>query len=219
MRAATSLPPALADEHTLIAQRYAGFFLGHPYRAAQQKTGPGAIVIDWNRGWREPAVVSDGCDFCARLTDDEAVRRVAGYQHAIDIEVLRPYALLYSEWLRSGSPDVVEREEVDIAGVVQVRGTHASQANRRRFIELHLDTLAEKPCDMTQMPLRLKRKLCIEWNHLYRDWLRENPDISYDFEAREFYRELASIESTPRDEPKEWWHDMVAGNPFTGGAA
>ena len=59
MKIAVPLPQALADQHTLIAQRYAGYFVKHPYRAAQQRTGPGAIQVEWNRDWKEPVVVAD----------------------------------------------------------------------------------------------------------------------------------------------------------------
>src|SRR4029079_4632781 len=130
IRAIVEFPQALADEHTLIAQRYAGYFVGHPYRAAQQRVGPEAIQVDTSKPWREPLVTSDGCGFCERLTDEEAVRRVAGYQHAIDIEVLRAYHLNYAEWLATSG---AVREEVNIAGVVRNRGVSSSPQNRRQF--------------------------------------------------------------------------------------
>jgi hypothetical protein len=212
MRYPVDPPPSLADQHTLVAQRYAGYFVGHPYRAAQQRVGPGAIQVDRSRPWREPAVVSDDCEFCRRLTDDEAERRVAGYQHAIDIEVLRPHALAYAEWLGSDAPVVVE--EVNIAGVVKRRGVGASQANRRKFIETHGDVMDVKPLPLIDLPLRLKRKLCIEWNHLYRDWLREHPDIQYDFATRTFYRDVPAPDDEAPVQPKEWWHGYAPDSPL-----
>ena len=59
MRAVVELPQTLADEHTLIAQRYAGYFVGHPYRAAQQRVGPDAICVDTAKAWKEPSVTAD----------------------------------------------------------------------------------------------------------------------------------------------------------------
>lgn len=212
MRYPVDPPPSLADQHTLVAQRYAGYFIGHPYRAAQQRVGPGAIQVDQSRAWQEPAVVSDGCEFCRRLTDEEAERRVAGYQHAIDIEVLRPHALAYAEWLGSDGPVVFE--EVNIAGMVKRRGVGASQANRRKFIETHGDVIDVKPLPLIDLPLRLKRKLCIEWNHLYRDWLLEHPDVRYDFATRTFYREIAVPEDEAPVQVKEWWHGYAPDNPL-----
>ncbi len=214
MRAPVSLPQSLADRHTLLAQSYAGFFLGHPYRAVQQRTGPDAIQVNRDRPWREPAVLSDDCDFCRRLTDAEAARRVAGYQHAIDIEVLRARADLYTAWLNSGSPEIPEIEEVTVAGVVRRRGITISGANRRRFIELYADKFEVGALSLVELPLRLKRKLCIEWNHLYRDWLLENPDTQYDFSEREFFREVGAAAPPPPERDKSWWQ---AANPFSGG--
>jgi hypothetical protein len=58
---------------------------------------------------------------------------------------------------------------------------------------------------MVDLPLRLKRKLCIEWNHLYRDWLNEHEGAWYDFDAREFYREVDEPSPSPAEEVKAWW--------------
>lgn len=218
MRKACHPPQQLADQHTLIAQQYAGYFVGHPYRAAQQRTDPGAIQVEWDKPWVEPKVVSDGCAFCERLTDEDAERRVAGYQHAIDIEVLRPRSLLYTEWLGAGTDEVREVEEIDIAGVVRKRGVTASGPNRRTFIERHGACLDVQPISMVALPLRLKRKLCIEWNHIYRDWLAENDEIHYDFESREFYCEVDQEEPAAVEEPKEWWHALLQEEGRAGGS-
>ncbi len=158
----------------------------------------------------EPAVASDGCDFCGRLTDAEAERRVAGYRHAIDIEVLRARSNLYADWLAAadGVPNV---EDVTIAGVEKRRGVSADPLNRRRFIELHADKFDTVGVNMIALPLRLKRKLCIEWNHLYRDWLAACPEAHYDAGKREFYHEVA--DSEPDVQVSAWWG---AAHPLTG---
>jgi hypothetical protein len=205
MRAVVDLPQSLADAHTLVAQKYAGYFVGHPYRAAQQRVGPDAIRVDTSKAWTEPLVTADGCDFCRRLTDEEAERRVAGYQHAIDIEVLRPHALAYATWLGSGA-----RREEHVGGSSKPRSQNSSASDRRAFIETHRDILQVQPYPMIDLPLRLKRKLCIEWNHLYRDYIESSPGVRYDFDNREFYREV--------DEPtgageriEDWWQTYVPG--------
>jgi hypothetical protein len=134
VRVAIPLPQSLADQHTLIAQKYAGHFIGHPYRAAQQRTGPGAIQVEIDKPWKEPAVVADDCEFCARLTDEDATRRVAGYQHAIDIEVLRSRAASFADWLASCSSDIPEIEEVAVGETIVRRGVMNSAQNRRAYI-------------------------------------------------------------------------------------
>jgi hypothetical protein len=212
MRRTISPPQHIADEHTLIAQSYAGFFLGHPYRAVQQSSAPGAITIDWTKDWKEPAVVSDDCKFCQTLSDEDADRRVAGYQHAIDIEVLRARSNLYADWLVTGT-DVPDMEEMNIAGVTKMRGISISARNRRRFIELHAAKFEIVGVNMTTLPLRLKRKLCIEWNHLYRDWMAANPGTGYDFDTHEFFQEVP--DRLPDERLSTWWG---AQDPSFGGA-
>lgn len=208
MRAVVELPQTLADEHTLIAQRYAGYFVGHPYRAAQQRVGPDAISVDTAKAWKEPSVTADDCVFCRRLTDDDAVRRVAGYQHAIDIEVLRPHALAYATWLGSST----RLSEAPNDGDEKPRGLNASAADRRAFIQTHCDILQIQPYPMVNLPLRLKRKLCIEWNHMYRDWMRGHPDIRYDPDTRDFYHEVDEL--PPGSPPDDWWHAYVPPVPM-----
>lgn len=211
MRTRFNPPQAIADQHTLIAQRYAGYFIGHGFRAAQQREDPTAIQVE-SAPWKEPLVVGDDCVFCRRLTDEDAERRVAGYQHAIDIEVLRPHAQQYREWLVAGGDDVPEIEEVQIDEVVMRCGVSMSQANRRRFIEKFGDSMKVRSLPMIDLPLRLKRKLCIEWNHLYRDWMAETEGVEYDAENREFYR----VSDEPQQEYdahlKEWWRASLS--PF-----
>jgi hypothetical protein len=207
MRVVVAPPQELADDHTLIAQRYGGFFVGHPYRAAQQKTGPGAIVVDRTRPWVEPAVVADRCEFCLRLTDAEAIRRVAGYQHAIDIEVIRPYASRYSGWLLTSA---VEEEDIAIADSAVRRGVMNSAINRRRFLESCGGDFQHQAISMVDLPLRLKRKLCIEWNHLYVKWMAEH-GLTYDHDAQEFFRDApAGQPGTEQQDAKTdaftaWW--------------
>ena len=185
-------PRALANEHTLIAQRYAGYLVGHPYRQPQQTT---TVKIDRRRKWKEPSVVADDCIFCVRMTDEEAVRRVVGYQYQIDIESTRTKYQYYINWLGRNAGDVPEPENVIQTPWQGLKNTN--KANLRRFCELFQDTVTEKrpngwktrPFPFVKLPLRIKRKLCIEWNHLYLPWMEEN-GLQYDFENRLFWCEV-----------------------------
>src|SRR5262249_3716414 len=155
--------------------------------------------------WREPAVVADGCTFCLRLTDADAVRRIDGYQHAIDIEVMRARADSYAEWLATTADEVVDFEEGSVAGVNVRRGIKARQEKQQRFIATHGEKFEVPSIGLLDLPLRLKRKICIEWNHIYRDWLLEQPEVHYDAARREFYRDVDQPEPAPVTRPKEWW--------------
>jgi hypothetical protein len=196
------LPQALIDQHTLIAQRYAGWFFGRPFRHQQEQIGPSAITYEGER-WREPVVVEDDCEFCRRMTDEDVERRIAGYQHQLDIEVLRPHMTEYSEWLAQKVDEVPEKQAVMYNDQIYERGITGSQVNRRTFIEKYIEPRMKKiatlvaPLPMVRLPFRLKRKLCIEWNHLYRDFLAEHPEITYDFEKREFMIDLPEPKPLP----------------------
>ena len=177
----------LADAHTLSAQRYAGYFVGHPYRNVQQST---TVTVDRQRPWREPVVVADDCIFCVRLTDEEAVDRVLGFQFAVDKESVGTKWMHFRMWVTGGSPDVPEPHI-----------PNGSRRNLRKFCELFADMPTEKrpngwklrPLPFCTLPLRLQRKLCVEWNHIYLAWMQEN-DLQYDFEKHEFWREVPDPE-------------------------
>ncbi len=178
-REAIKLPQELADAHTLLAQKYAGFLVGHPYRGAQLRT---EVTVDRTKTWREPNVISGDCVFCVRLTDEEAVRRVDGFQYQLDVETTRNKYAYLVPWLKANAECYPEP-------VQKVRWK-----NLRRFVvenqevsrDRHKDGWRLRPLPFCDLPLRLKRKLCIEWNHLYLRWM-EKHDIAYDFDEKEFY--------------------------------
>ena len=127
----------LADEITLIAQKYTGHLYGHPTRAGQYNTvEAGKVFIDYETAWEEPLVFPDDCEFCQRTLSDERIElRVAGFQAAIDKEV-------------------------------------RAQRGSESF-------------PLTDLPLYLKRRMCIEWNHAFKRYLDTKPYLYYDFEKRE----------------------------------
>src|SRR3990172_7403529 len=89
MKQIVNVPQDIIDEPALIAQKYAGYLVGHPVRAARYTVPlPGSVDVDQTRPWVEPNPVQDGCLLCQRLTDNEAERRVFGFQASIDKEVL-----------------------------------------------------------------------------------------------------------------------------------
>ena len=81
--------------------------------------------------------------------------------------------------------------------------------NRRKFIEDNqylsrgpgtsltgaprLNGWNTKAAAIVRLPLRIKRKMCIEWNHVYTRWMQEN-GLEYDFEMHEFYRNIESLD-------------------------
>ena len=203
-----------SDKLAIIAQKYAGFFTGKSYRFDQQSIyivtqNADTKGIHVGKAWKEPVVIGDDCDFCTHTNDVRVVERVAGYQHQIDIEILRAKNAFYNVWLKENGPDVIEhmfiKDSTAESGQVEV-GKVDSAVNRRKFIELHQDTPRQtrsgldrpngwnqKSLPIVNLPLRLKRKMVIEWNHVYRDYLAANPSITYDFEARIFLKEMPEL--------------------------
>jgi hypothetical protein len=197
-------PHSLADAHTLIAQHYAGALVGHPYRAGQQDQRLIEVSTD---PWREPNVVADSCVFCRALNDAEATRRVAGYQHQLDTEATRNKGRYYTAWVQSGSRHVPDPESSN--------WPH-SAVNLRAFCELFQNEprperegawakgpqpqgWRTRPFPLVNLPMRLKRKLCIEWNHLYIAWMEDawidNMDIiTYDFATQQFMIDVQDVE-------------------------
>jgi hypothetical protein len=168
---------SLADAWALKAQEYAGYFYGHPVRAGQHgKSDAGRVYVDESRPWQEPIVFADDCDFCRMTTDERVEERIAGFQEAIDIEVVRGKTRHLYAWMAAKGYPNLTREV------------------RRQFLREMQDVPTERrpkgfrlaALDLTQLPMHLKRRLCIEWNHLLRDWLEQNKAaFYYDFDAHE----------------------------------
>jgi len=227
MRQAVSVPQAVIDEHSMVAQTYAGFLVGHPVRAARYTTPlPGSVNIDFTRPFVEPNPVQDDCIFCVRLTDENAESRVFGFQAAIDKEVLgRKWGHL-NNWVSSAPEadipvyilkDVPVRLEGPNGYVSEVYQRDISAmasdfTNRRRFIEQQQYQPRQtknghprphgwetKAAAIVSLPLRIKRKMCVSWNHVYTNWMAKEA-VQYDFEKKEFYRDIESLEQ---------WNDFI----------
>lgn len=222
MRQVINVPQSVIDEHALVAQTYAGFLVGHPVRAERYTypiTQPGAVTVDYNHPWVEPNPVQDDCMFCQRLNDAEAERRVFGFQAAIDKEVLARKWEHLSNWCREADEDEIPNvffmapraTQASDGRTIMVPQRDVSKMsgdfeNRRCFIELRQheprvtrfgeprpDGWRLKSAPIVRLPLRLKRKMCIDWNHVYARWMAEK-GLSYDFEKREFFKDVQSLE-------------------------
>jgi len=181
------VPQRISDQHTLAAQYMAGALVGHPYRQLQQTT---TITVDESKPWREPVVARDKCVFCSRMTDEEVQRRILGYQAAIDRESISPVSSMYQDWLVECSPSVVDVNESDTPDGKVCKGNPQSKINRRNFLRENAAWIEVHPFPMYDLPMKLQRKLVIQWNHIYTAWMAENPEknIQYDFEEHEFFR-------------------------------
>lgn len=228
MRQVINVPQQVIDEHSLVAQTYAGYLLGHPVRAARYTTPlPGSVDVDWTKPWVEPNPMPDDCVFCVRLSDDEAVRRVEGFQAAIDKEVLGSKWKHLNAWVASADEadipvviynDVKVNIEMPDGSTKSVRQRNLSAMasdfkNRRKFIEDNQYVPREaalspsawgnhrsarphgwntKAAPIVSLPLRIKRKMCIDWNHVYLRWMQAE-GLQYDFDKQEFYRDVESF--------------------------
>jgi hypothetical protein len=202
MRQTVNVPQSVADAFALTAQTYVGFFVGHPVSALQWAAPfDGSVSVDHTKPWVEPNVLSDDCEFCEALTDDDAVRRVFGYQSEIDKETLSGHWEELESWLKDGSPDVLNQ----IGNIVEQKASHA---NRRRFIELYGHTWKYSAFPLVALPLRLKRKLCIEWNHIYTAWMQDE-GVSYDWEKKEFWKDFQNLDEYQAVLAREWEEDMT----------
>jgi len=83
---------------------------------------------------------------------------------------------------------------------------HASAEHLRAFIEQAQDVVRPlrpngwntRPLPLFKLPLRLKRKLCIEWNHVLRSWMIHD-NLHYDFVQHVFWREVPDEEPNHED--------------------
>jgi hypothetical protein len=158
LRFHTELPIPLVDEYARVAQVYAGALIGKKVRVSQM----GRTFIDddgYKRDntveivgdWEEPFVIEDDCLFCRTMTEESIERRVAGFQWQMDREANNALSQQGDE-----SPE-----------------------GRRKVAELFKDAKSLIPAPLIYLPFHLKYKMCIEWNHVVRDWMQEDPRYSY----------------------------------------
>jgi hypothetical protein len=160
---------ALADSWALEAQRFIGYWHGYGVRGLQFMNN---VWADPDMPvWSEPLDETDDCQFCAITTEESVVRRIRGFQHEMDSEVLR-----LNPWVRKALYEehiVIEAEDWDTLR------TQLALAQERWPTEF-----SPAAYDFTSLPFYLKWRLCVRWNHLLRDWLADRPEYEYNFEKR-----------------------------------
>lgn len=221
-------PLTVADLMTERAQIMVGYFTGHPVTVDQmgalRVTEQGEIdrtVEQADVNWTEPFELADDCLFCERMTDQTVVDRVAGFQWALDKEV----AGRFGAGLAEGSGTLNVPKHYDFAD---------TDEGRRAYHDILKPWYAEHPMllkviPLIDLPLHLKRTLCIQWNHIVRDYLKLDPRFVY-HEATDMYYWMnvdANIDDTTkklipqvktRSNPSGSTDiDLTMYNPFLGG--
>ena len=192
-------PQNVADSIALTAQKYVGYFTGHPTRVEQWPTPIKNSCTMEPGPWREPIVVIDKCIFCVGMTNADVIRRVDGFQAAIDKETLGRKWQHFSLWCKAnGMPNFPTTYAPDNWKLWRRYITETQDLPRVSRHEDYYGVVTEsqrpegwnvKAFPICDLPFKLKRKLCIEWNHVYTYWMRDecSEEINYDFEAKLFY--------------------------------
>lgn len=165
-------PVRVADDYVDVAQRYVGYFYGKQVISGQMmpivedkdtKYMVDSSVKKLESDWVEPFVMEDDCPMCQRMTDESVEERVAGFQWEIDKEAGGRSASI-------GGPK--SGDYADSAG---------GRAQYHDALDLFLAEHPEiwRPFPLIRLPHEVKRKLCIEWNHVVRDWLDDDPRYCY----------------------------------------
>lgn len=165
----TSIDQDLADQWAVVAQTYVGYWHGHPVHGRQLNSH---VIVDDDVEWVEPLDETDDCLFCQRMTDDDIARRILGFQHAMDMEVHRVNVDKFAAWRRDGHEEAEKSYRLNYADyrerVAQVERESAGSMTWYSY-------------DFTTLPYYLQRRLCVQWNHILRDWLAQHPECDYDF--------------------------------------
>lgn len=168
-------PLTIADQMASAAQKMAGYFTGKPVTVKQmgqlKVTEHGEIdtTVEMNdQQWTEPFELADDCLFCMKMTDQSVLDRVAGFQWAMDKEVANRFGAGLSQ--ESNAPKHYQWND-----------THAE---RREYHDLLKPWYVDHPqllkvVTLIDLPLHLKRTLCIQWNHIVRDRLKAEPRFVY----------------------------------------
>lgn len=180
-------PQIISDRQAEAAQYMVGYFTGHPtlVRKAQTRMEDGLFgridpsVTVRSGPWTPPTEQSDDCVFCQRLTDESVRERVAGFQWAIDKEVARQFGAGEVQAGEERPPKHFELGD-DYAG----RRAYHNQL--RMWIKNHPALL--KPIVLIDLPFELQRTLCIQWNHIIRDYIEGDARFIYRAEDNSYWR-------------------------------
>ncbi len=179
----------LADEWTLIAQRFVGYWHGYPVQGLQ--LSPVTLIGD--QAWVEPMDESDDCSFCTATSPERVEARILGYQHALDKEFIRINSVAVSQ-----AADVWRYEKKHGArekdfGETRIEALAHDNYNDYRI----LVTWVERNCkdedieahsyEFVDLPYYLKFRLCVLWNHALNRWLGAHPEFMYDTVAHEIH--------------------------------
>lgn len=164
-------PLWVADQYVAVAQTYAGYFWGKKVTSAQMTPitddeegyARDTSVKMLDEDWVEPFDIEDDCPFCQRMTDESVEQRVAAFQWEIDKEVSARMRV------RQGPSHSAFDETPD--------GRVAYHAEVDQHLTENPDLF--RPLPLIRLPFRLKRLLCIQWNHVVRDWMHNDPRYAY----------------------------------------
>ncbi len=168
-------PMTVADRMTEMAQKMVGYFTGKDVRVKQmggiKTTERGEVDLTTevsNVDWTPPFEVADECVFCLKMTDESVMDRVAGFQWALDKEVAGRFGAGLGK--ATTTPKHYEHDD-----------THEQ---RQEYHDQLVAFYAEHPLlfgviPLIDLPLELKRTLCIQWNHIVRDHLKADPRFIY----------------------------------------
>ncbi len=183
-----TLNSQLNNEIVAVAQKYVGYFHGREVIA-----DPSVWSFRMRVGgkWREPTVVRDDCVFCRNMTDDDVRKRIIYFQLSWEIEVCRANQTLPGYPHRMDYP-ILEPGKWHEA-VERWYQEFKERDSRLPVLSYRFDLL----------PLRIQRKICIEWNHVWLRWLEKQPELAV-FLTRDYgFTHSASDEQHVRERVAE----------------
>lgn len=176
------LPRKISDEMTHATQRMIGYFDAQHRDVRSGQMAPlkadvfgrvydPSVATGAADSWREPFEAPDDCKFCAATTDERIRERIDGMQWAMDKElaVTVPYTV---------------PQDVDLLSYPHDYSTPANWPERQAFRARQVAWEREHPNALHayylhDLPWHLQRTLVTQWNHIWRDWLAEDP--AYDW--------------------------------------
>ena len=189
-------PLTIADQMAEAAQDMVGHFTGQTVVVGQMgqiaMTDHGEVdkTVEVGDSWTEKFELADDCVFCSEMTDEAVKDRVAGFQWAMDKEVAN----------RFGAGMQAESVAAD-GHTLPVHDSHDdTDAGRREYHDQLKPWYTEHPMllkviPLIDLPLHLKRVLCIQWNHIVLEHLKVEPRFVH-----------------RKEDGMYFWMDVIAGS-------
>lgn len=208
------IPQGISDAISAVTQEFIGYFHGNSVSSGQMATlefdafgnvHDPSVQVHAGQVWVEPFELPDDCVFCQRTTPERVRERIDGFQWAMDKEVSCSvqYNMVhgYPQYMIGGQPGEWEKRAAYRKEQIEWESEHPEGLHSYYLFDL---------------PEHLQQVLVTKWNHVWRDWIAEDPRYTWR-DGELWFLAAPEARRAGFDSPTSYSFDDVRGGEFVYG--